>query len=60
MVVDVSAFADTGFEISWFDPRYGILNRVSEDISETFFLSIDPPDTGSDWVLLLRRKEKGR
>ena len=60
IVVDVRDFAQTGFEIAWFDPRYGIMNRVSDDISETFFLSIDPPETGSDWVLVLRQKEKSR
>lgn len=56
IVVDVSMFADRGFEIGWFDPRYGVMNWVSNDISETFFLSIDPPETGTDWVLVLRAK----
>lgn len=57
VVVDVRDFADSGFTISWFDPRYGVMNRVSSDISETFFLSIDPPNTGTDWVLVLSKKE---
>lgn len=56
VVVDVRGFAGSGFEIGWFDPRYGVMNWVSSDISETFFLSIDPPQTGTDWVLVLRKK----
>jgi len=56
IVIDVQIFTESGFEIGWFDPRYGIMNWVSNDISETFFLSIDPPSTGTDWVLVLRRK----
>lgn len=54
VVVDVSGFQGAGFEIGWFDPRYGVMNVLSRDISETFFLSIDPPQIGADWVLVLR------
>jgi hypothetical protein len=56
IVVDITMFGMEGFEICWFDPRYGITNSISSDISESFFLSIDPPSTGDDWVLLLKRK----
>lgn len=54
ITVDVSVFATTGFETGWFDPRYGIMNRLSNDISETVFLNIDPPASGNDWILVLR------
>lgn len=54
ITLDISAFAATGFETGWFDPRYGIMNWLSNDMSETFFLNIDPPASGNDWILVLR------
>lgn len=54
ITTDISAFAATGFETGWFDPRYGIMNWLSNDMSETFFLNIDPPASGNDWILVLR------
>ena len=56
VTVDVSAFGYDGFVIYWFDPRYEIYNRLSDDNSETKFLTMPPPASGEDFVLLLVRK----
>lgn len=56
VTVDVSAFGYDGFVIYWFDPRYEIYNRLSDDNSETKFLTMTPPASGGDFVLLLVRK----
>lgn len=55
LCVDVSCFGTNGFSIAWFDPRYGILNEMSSNISESQFLNITPPSRGGDFVLLLKR-----
>lgn len=54
--VDISSFNLDSFEIYWYDPRFGIYNFLSSDNSESQFLNIAPPNSGDDYVLLLKRK----
>ena len=54
--VDISCFNLDGFEIYWYDPRFGIYNFLSSDNRKSQFLNIAPPNSGDDYVLLLKRK----
>jgi hypothetical protein len=56
IILDVSEFGVSGFEIYWFNPIYGITNKMSDDITESFILNITTPLNKHDWVLLLKSK----
>ncbi|CAM3619443.1 Putative endoglucanase [Vibrio aerogenes CECT 7868] len=56
IILDVSEFGVNGFEIYWFNPIYGITNKMSDDITESLILNITTPLNQHDWVLLLQAK----
>lgn len=55
LCIDLSIFEGAGFTIKWFDPRYGIMNFLSKNSSETKFLNLTSPLDGQDYVLYLTK-----
>jgi hypothetical protein len=60
ITLDVRCFGVGGFEISWFNPIYGITNRMSSDITESLMLNLTTPNHDQDWVLILKAKPLSR
>lgn len=56
ITLDVRGFGVDGFEIHWFNPIYGIANKMSEDITESLILNMTTPRNDQDWVLVLKAK----
>lgn len=56
ITLDVRSFGVAGFEIHWFNPIYGITNRMSSDITESLILNLTTPKNDQDWVLLLKAR----
>jgi len=60
ITLDVRCFGVSGFEIHWFNPIYGITNKMSSDITESLILNMTTPKNDQDWVLILKAKQKSR
>jgi hypothetical protein len=60
ITLDVRCFGVAGFEIHWFNPIYGITNKMSSDITESLILNMTTPKNDQDWVLLLKAKSAPR
>ena len=56
ITLDVRCFGVDGFEIYWFNPIYGITNKMSDDITESLILNMTTPENEQDWVLVLKAK----
>lgn len=56
ITLDVRCFGVAGFEIHWFNPIYGITNRMSSDITESLILNMTTPKNDQDWVLVLKAR----
>lgn len=56
LCLDISGFSYDGYNIYCYDPRYNIYNYLSDDCSESMFLSISTPRDNLDYVILLKRK----
>lgn len=56
ITLDIRCFGVNGVEIYWFNPIYGITNKMSDDITESLILNITSPNSDHDWVLVLKAK----
>jgi hypothetical protein len=56
ITLDVRCFGVDGYEIYWFNPIYGITNKMSSEITESLILNMTTPKNDQDWVLVLKSK----
>ncbi len=60
ITLDVRCFGVDGLEIYWFNPIYGITNKMSDTITESLILNMTTPMNEQDWILVLRAKAQAR